>query len=888
MTKILFFIFSFLLILIYIFTPKDILNLDKPHSNTEVEKNIIQGYTQLELTKDEKDYIKNKKTITMCIDPHWMPFEEIKNKKHIGITSDYVDIFRKRIGIPIRLIVTSTWTESLQKAQDRECDIIPLLSKTKERKEYMDFTTPYINNPIVIATKVGIPFIENLDQIKDKKIAIVKGYSIYEKLRHDYPTLNIFEVDSLYEGLKAVEKNKIFAYLDNSTVINHAIQKSFLGNVTISGKIKYNFQFSVATRNDEPMLHQIFNAIILSIDETTKEKIFNKWIKVNYTTKTDYTLLLQLLVLSLLIICGTIYWNRKLSLLNKELSIERDKAKKLTETKSEFLANMSHEIRTPMNGIIGMSHLAMGSCTDERSKNYIDKIDKSAKSLLNIVNDILDFSKLEVGKLSIEKVEFNLNDVISNILNLTEVKIIEKDLELIVNYDMSQEEIFYGDPLRLTQIITNLMGNAIKFTRHGSVTLHIQKRANNLVEFSIEDTGIGISVDQIDKLFQSFSQADTSITRKYGGTGLGLSISKQLVELLDGKIWVKSKEGEGSIFSFEITLPQVYNYTQSKKEKIIDLDSIKEFLNKKTMFNILLVDENVINQEIIKGLLEKLSINITIALNETVAMETMALNNTNFDLILADILPATKLMRISKKNNIKITLIALTSDTTNCENILFDDYLTKPIQIEKLYRLLYKYLSRDTISNILQKNTHNDILHNMKYIDVRSALNRLNNNKKLYLKILKDFKINYENIDFYKMNENDYKLEVHTLFGLAGNIGAYKLYEILQRINEKNDKSLISDLHKRLDEVLNELGLLSKEENSISKEMISNKLQKKLFEDLEKSLENKRPKNITLVLSDIDKYELDEKYRVNFERIKKYIYTYNYKEALNLLRFINS
>ena len=862
--------------------------------DSDLDTNIINRYTKLNFSKEEQNYLDNKEYLTMCIDPHWMPFEEIKNNEHTGITSDYADIFRQLIGIPINLLVTSTWNESLLKAENRECDIFTLASKTRDRERYMDFTTPYINNPIVIATKVGIPFIESLDQIKDKKIAVVRGYSLYEQLRKDYPTLDIFEVDSLYEGLKAVEENKIFAYLDNSTVINHAIQKNFLGSVTISGKIKYSFDFSVATRNDEPLLNTIFETVIWSIDDHTKEKIFNKWIKINYNIKTDYTLVFQLLFVSLLIIFGTIYWNRKLSILNKQLSVERDKAKKLTETKSEFLANMSHEIRTPMNGIIGMSHLALESNLDEKSKNYILKIDKSAKSLLNIINDILDFSKLEAGKLTIEKVEFNLNEVIANIINLSEIKINEKELKLIVDFDSSENQIFYGDPHRLTQIITNLMGNAIKFTKFGSVTLRIQKHSNNIVRFSIEDTGIGLSVDQIDKLFQSFSQADTSITRKYGGTGLGLSISKQLVELLNGKIWVESQEGRGSTFSFELELPQIHTFIEKKDEKNLqDFHKIEQFLTNGSSWKILLVEDNLINQEIIKGLLENTNITIEIAQNGLESIEMIKQFPTKYHLIIMDIkmpvMNGDEASKVLREMSINIPIIALTANiiTDNDELLssqVIDDYLHKPIDIEKLYQLLYKYLSNELITAKSELVTTYKYLDDLSFLDVPSALKRLSDNKDLYLKILKDFKDSYKNLDLQSLNEEDFKLTIHTLKGLSGNIGANKLFEIVNIIDESGDKSLIDNLYERLDEVLNELSFLDiKEDSNISKQLITDEIRNKLFEELRLSVQNKRPKNVTLAISNIEKYKLNQKDEDNFNRIKKFLNAYKYRDALSLL-----
>jgi len=258
-----------------------------------------------------------------------------------------------------------------------------------------------------------------------------------------------------------------------------------------------------------------------------------------------------------------------------DLIYEKNKAQKATQAKSEFLANMSHEIRTPMNGIIGMAHLALATNLTSKQRNYVQKIDNSAKALLSIINDILDFSKIEAGKLTIEKVDFDLFALVDSVVGPMEFKIDEKNLELLVDYNNALGKLFYGDSLRIAQILTNLMSNAVKFTDKGEITLSIAKASNNRVRFEVSDTGIGLTSEQQSKLFTSFSQADSSTTRKYGGTGLGLSISKQLTELMGGHIWVESQYGEGSRFIFELELPskdtpKTFETFENKKILVVD------------------------------------------------------------------------------------------------------------------------------------------------------------------------------------------------------------------------------------------------------------------------------------------------------------------------------
>ncbi|MBI5248638.1 MAG: response regulator [Desulfomonile tiedjei] len=292
---------------------------------------------------------------------------------------------------------------------------------------------------------------------------------------------------------------------------------------------------------------------------------------------------------------------------DEQMRRAKEMAEEATRMKSDFLANMSHEIRTPMNAVIGMAHLALQTELTPKQADYVRKIQRSAHSLLGIINDILDFSKIEAGKMQMESVDFSLDEVLDNVSTVVGVKVHEKELEFLMDTSQEVPLALVGDPLRLGQVLINLCNNAVKFTQEGEIVIStkvVEKDEKSVtLGFCVRDTGVGLTEEQKGKLFQAFSQADMSTTRKYGGTGLGLTISKRLVNMMGGEIWVESEPEKGSRFVFTAKFGLARNVSRRHLEPSVDLRGMR----------VLVVEDNASSREILQALLESMSFDVSVA-----------------------------------------------------------------------------------------------------------------------------------------------------------------------------------------------------------------------------------------------------------------------------------
>lgn len=285
------------------------------------------------LTKSEIDYLNNKQKIKMCIDPNWMPFERFDEKgEYIGITSDYYKLFSEMLSTKFEVIKTSSWSETLEYAKQRKCDILSLAMETPERKKYLNFTTPYLTVPLVVVTKLNVQFINEIKDLKGKKIGITKGYAFIELLRNKYPFLDIIEVENIDDGLSRVKNGKLFAYIGTLASVGYKFQTDYFGELKVTGKINENWELGIAVRDDDPVLLSILQKVINNLTSEQKREILNKWISIKYEKGVDYSLVWKIVIISFVLILWTLFWNRKLKNANLKLKEMQKELKKLVVT----------------------------------------------------------------------------------------------------------------------------------------------------------------------------------------------------------------------------------------------------------------------------------------------------------------------------------------------------------------------------------------------------------------------------------------------------------------------------------------------------------------------------------------------------------------------------
>lgn len=489
-------------------------------------------------------------------------------------------------------------------------------------------------------------------------------------------------------------------------------------------------------------------------------------------------------------LCGLLMYQKKQRFYMVELEAARAEAEKGNRSKSDFLAAMSHEIRTPMNAVIGFLVLLERSGLSPRQLDYVQKVQLASRSLLAILNDVLDFSKVEAGRIELEQIPFHPDKLFDNLSVILTPAVREKGIALVVTVDPALPGCLQGDPLRLQQVLLNLAGNAVKFTEAGGITVEARvvqvDPETAVVRFSVQDTGIGIAPEQQEEIFKSFSQADSSITRRFGGTGLGLAISRRLVRLMGGELSVASQPGQGSEFFFTISLPVVSNERQESRQALAGARSGPLQMERRLAgLQLLLVEDNQLNQMMARELLENEGATVTVASNGMQAIELLASASRPFDAVLMDIqMPGMSgyetVRRIRKLPGMAEQLIiAMTAHVSpeEREKALaagMNEHVGKPIDFGELVAIL-QYRCGAFISATPQERAAAGTPADG--IDAEVAIRKMGGNRGLYCQMAQLFPQDQQGTvermrQAVRQGDRDALLqELHTLKGVAGTMG---------------------------------------------------------------------------------------------------------------------
>lgn len=515
-----------------------------------------------DFTAAERQWIKDHPVVRFASDSRIVPLEYLENGRYAGLVSGYLEAISRVSGLKFERLATENWKESEQAALDGRADMLPnaiALRVDEPTRERLLFTAPYFSSPTLVITQASKPVILNLHELDGKKVAIRSGGINQYELRGRFPGVELVDFPSARDALESTLRGDVYATIGSDVVYMPLLRRRYVGRLSVSSVVNdMPLTASMAVRKDQPLLFSIVSKSLEALSARETDVIYERWAEAaDYGKPSVASLIiyrkteLALLAIAVTLLVLFAWWAQT----------ERRRAKASELAKSRFLAVMSHEIRTPMNAVLASIEMLQPALRDPHNRKLAQTAATAAESLLGLLDDVLDLSKLDAHQLDLERIPTDIERLARETADIARIKANEKALSIRVSVDNPRELGVMVDPTRVRQILMNLLGNAIKFTREGHidvvVRLDARTEADGRLHIGVSDTGIGIPLSQQARLFEAYAQADASTTRRYGGTGLGLTICRELVEQMGGSIWLDSKEGEGTTVAFELPVSLV-------------------------------------------------------------------------------------------------------------------------------------------------------------------------------------------------------------------------------------------------------------------------------------------------------------------------------------------
>jgi len=678
-----------------------------------------------QLSENEKQYIIDNNQLYFPVTkngfPPYLITKGFTNITARGFTIDLVKVAQEKLGIIFKPLFVESFDFSIKAVNNQQADFLPQVEVSNERIKGYNISVPFLKSNYSIIYRHDYSLINNISDLKHEKIAVITSFNATRLLKKQYPYANFIAFATIEEAINAVSNGDASVFIGHSLPSAYIIKQQSLPNLTSQPLPKFHrdAQFTFATLKANNTLITLFNRTINSITADQFDDLYAKWSKSAFSEnnvqqrldtfyrQAGYIISITFLAIFVIFL---VYYRKLQTQRSVQQRVEnalnlaekaRSRAEKSGKEKITFLARVSHEIRTPMNGVLGMAEALTFTKLDDNQQELLGTLRGSARNLLTLLNDVLDFSKMDAGELTLESVPVNFHLLTKNIMSSFEHCRQQETLHLRYHVDDRITHNYFTDPTRITQVLNNLISNAIKFTKHGEIVISITLTAKRVekddiidtLRISIQDSGIGITKEQQALLFTPFKQANNDITRKYGGTGLGLSICQEIITAMGSVIEVESTPNIGSKFDFLLDLKQagIECDTEDRRKNKRLTNAIGD--DRFNDLRILIAEDNLVNIKVLTTQLKRINIDADVAQDGEQAFNMHT--NSPYDIIISDChmpkMDGFELARKIKQTNpqrpiwlIAITADALTEAAENCLTAGFNDYIAKPCSQEAI------------------------------------------------------------------------------------------------------------------------------------------------------------------------------------------------------------